>query len=177
MPLLKNQLPYFVSSYASYLLLSFVIVKGTPPVTPTPSPPNCVDQWIGDQYCDDVNNNLGCNFDGGDCCYQSIPNWDNYCDTCECLIPITLTTTNKPAPPCQNQWIGDQFCDDVNNNLGCNFDGGDCCDNTANNWNIYCGVCQCLDPSATSTTTTTTTITTTTTTSPQPHQDSISGIH
>ena len=35
--------------------------------------------WIGDDYCDDGNNNAACNFDGGDCCDNSTPGWDSYC--------------------------------------------------------------------------------------------------
>ena len=35
--------------------------------------------WIGDNYCDDGNNNAACNFDGGDCCGNSTPGWDSYC--------------------------------------------------------------------------------------------------
>ena len=43
-------------------------------------------QYEGDTYCDDGNNNAGCNFDGGDCCPGSNPPelWDNYCTICEC---------------------------------------------------------------------------------------------
>ena len=26
-----------------------------------------------------------------------------------------------------HDWIGDQSCDDFNNNIECNYDGGDCC--------------------------------------------------
>ena len=44
-------------------------------------------------------------------------------------------------------WIGDNFCDDINNNEGCQWDGGDCCGDNANTQ--YCQVCGCLDPGAT----------------------------
>ena len=41
-------------------------------------------------------------------------------------------------------WIGDSYCDDANNNEGCQWDGGDCCgDNVNTQW---CQVCACLDP-------------------------------
>ena len=43
--------------------------------------------FVGDDYCDDGNNNAGCNYDGGDCC-PSTPaptGWDFYCTACECL--------------------------------------------------------------------------------------------
>ena len=36
----------------------------------------------GDGYCDDVNNNAGCNFDGGDCCGDNVDK--RYCSKCIC---------------------------------------------------------------------------------------------
>ena len=36
------------------------------------------------------------------------------------------------------------YCDDVNNNCGCDWDGGDCCGSNVNTQ--YCSACQCLDP-------------------------------
>ena len=42
-------------------------------------------------------------------------------------------------------YIGDGYCDDENNNVGCQFDGGDCCDNDYYNWNDYCDDCHCLE--------------------------------
>ena len=41
--------------------------------------------WVNDGYCDDGNNNVDCNFDGGDCCNNNAPNWDHFCTICECL--------------------------------------------------------------------------------------------
>merc|ERR1712127_382173 len=68
---------------------------GTPPgpttaptpttAAPTPAPSNCITHWIGDNYCDDENNNAACQFDGGDCCNNSMSNWDWYCTACQCL--------------------------------------------------------------------------------------------
>ena len=41
-------------------------------------------------------------------------------------------------------YIGDNMCDDTNNNEGCLWDGGDCC---GENVGVeYCEVCACLDP-------------------------------
>ena len=37
--------------------------------------------------------------------------------------------------------LGDGFCDDKNNNAGCDWDGGDCCDGDL----TYCTDCECLD--------------------------------
>ena len=39
---------------------------------------------------------------------------------------------------------GDGWCDDENNNYGCEWDGGDCCGPKV--LNKFCKKCQCLDP-------------------------------
>ena len=39
--------------------------------------------WKGDNYCDDQNNNCGCEWDGGDCCGSNVNT--QYCSACECL--------------------------------------------------------------------------------------------
>ena len=41
----------------------------------------------------------------------------------------TSTTTMPPQEICDGNvnWIGDEVCDDSNNNIGCEYDGGDCC--------------------------------------------------
>merc|ERR1712179_734846 len=44
-----------------------------------------VPHWVGDNYCDDENNNVMCGFDGGDCCNNDMANWDWYCNDCQCL--------------------------------------------------------------------------------------------
>ena len=57
--------------------------------------------WIGDGFCDDLTNNLICNYDGGDCCGPAVN--IVYCNLCECkeenhnitTIPPTPTTTGK----------------------------------------------------------------------------------
>ena len=36
-------------------------------------------QWKNDKYCDDVNNNEACGWDGGDCCNNSNANWSRWC--------------------------------------------------------------------------------------------------
>ena len=56
----------------------------------------------------------------------------------------------KPGgPSCEgsceiDDYKGDGYCDDGNNNCGCEYDGGDCCDSNANM--DYCSECNCLDP-------------------------------
>ena len=37
---------------------------------------------------------------------------------------------------------GDGYCDDENNNCGCDWDGGDCCNADTS----FCSQCECLDP-------------------------------
>ena len=53
---------------------------------PAPSPSSCeTEAWKGDSYCDDGNNNKGCDYDGGDCCGDNVKT--NYCSACECKDP------------------------------------------------------------------------------------------
>ena len=71
--------------------------------------------WVGDGYCDDGNNIIGCNYDGGDCCLLEAcklkkMNWcsDESCTdtmkietctgkTCDCLNPdIRKFSVEKP---------------------------------------------------------------------------------
>jgi len=112
---------------------------------------DCIDQWIGDNFCDDLNNNSECEMDGGDCCQEEpIAGWDQYCNDCFCIeIPETteapIETTEAPSE-CVDQWIGDNYCDDQNNNPECDFDGGDCCQEDAEEgWDDYCEICECFD--------------------------------
>ena len=93
--------------------------------------------WHADGYCDDVNNNQACFFDGGDCC-GGIINY-NYCTECLCLEGGGTT----PSGGCYPAWISDGYCDDVNNNLACNYDGGDCCGGIIDP--NYCTECLCLE--------------------------------
>ena len=112
-----------------------------------------VDNWIGDGYCDDDNNNMDCSYDGGDCCGCNANM--QYCDVCGCLDPNEsggdttcppTTTGTGGTGGCTgvDDWIGDGYCDDDNNNMDCSYDGGDCCGCNANMQ--YCDVCGCLDP-------------------------------
>ena len=61
---------------------SFCLEEGDG-TTPSGSGGTCNQGWIADSYCDDINNNVGCNFDGGDCCGANV-NTD-YCDECLCI--------------------------------------------------------------------------------------------
>ena len=51
---------------------------------------------------------------------------------------------------CNSEWIDDNFCDDINNNMDCSYDGGDCCASCGDVVNtLFCSACTCLDPNGT----------------------------
>merc|ERR1712151_135921 len=95
----------------------------------------------GDKNCDDENNNAGCDWDGGDCCGDD--NKYGYCTECKCK---DCTEKDKCVKDIKGKcgatkYVGDGFCDDGNNNAGCNWDKGDCC-GSKNNYS-YCKECKC----------------------------------
>ena len=57
-------------------------------------------------------------------------------------------------------WVGDGYCDDITNNMACNYDGGDCCGDNVNTQ--YCSECQCIGNGTTVNSGTTTNLTPTT---------------
>ena len=68
------------------------------------------------------------------------------------MLPIFTGTTTSISPTtsggCQHpDWANDLYCDDGNNNAGCNYDGGACCpgSNPWDGWDKYCSVCECLE--------------------------------
>jgi len=105
--------------------------------------------WQGDGTCDDMNNLKHCSWDRGDCCGKDVDR--DYCDKCECLDPLKQqpsTTTKNPACGASD-YVGDNVCDDNNNNAGCNYDGGDCCVETVEGGVVieeHCDKCYCKDP-------------------------------
>merc|ERR1711881_640622 len=89
--------------------------------------------YKGDGYCDDGNNNCGCEYDGGDCCGKSRQaSQFKYCKSCACVDPKKTSQPIK-GKSCEGTcssggvYKGDGYCDDGNNNCGCEYDGGDCC--------------------------------------------------
>ena len=102
---------------------------------PKPPEPKCADvTYKGDGICDDANNNAGCEYDGGDCCEKSVggPVKKDYCKQCKCLDP-------NPKLKCVNvAYKGDGVCDDGNNNVGCEFDGGESLITRVMSNQIYC---------------------------------------
>ena len=127
---------------------------------------------VGNGVCNIESNNTECNFDGGDCTATTTnPTAGTTIPTTGTTIPTTGTVTNPATTGgCNTGWIGDAYCDDINNNMDCNYDGGDCCGCDVNSQ--YCSVCECLDPNGSNgettcpqtTTTSTTTISTFSTT-------------
>ena len=58
-----------------------------------------------------------------------------------------------PGLDCKEHWKEDNFCDELNNNVGCDWDGGDCCGpnittTACTDGTCYptCTKCECLDP-------------------------------
>jgi len=64
-----------------------------------------IPSWHGDSWCDDVNNNAACNYDGGDCCASTNgnPDKDVYCDDCSCLDPAAPEPPTTEVP-CEDIW-------------------------------------------------------------------------
>ena len=139
-------------------------------VTTTTAPPSScgIPDEKGDGWCDDANNNAGCNWDDGDCCPPNSienPSWDGVCSECKCLDPnaggststksttkTTTTTTKKTTTSSSTdvcgspEYANDRWCDDENNNAGCNWDNGACCGDNVDK--LYCKLCECHDSNA-----------------------------
>merc|ERR1712025_860296 len=60
---------------------------------------------------------------------------------CKCKDP-NFKPGDKKDKCGSPKYKGDGECDDDNNNKGCNFDGGDCCEGKT----TYCEECKCKDP-------------------------------
>ena len=67
---------------------------------------------------------VGCNYDGGDCCLSKINTKD--CTECICKQDMVKQISYENLG-CDQDLLGDGFCDDDMNNMMCNYDGGDCC--------------------------------------------------
>ena len=88
-------------------------------------------------------------------------------DECLCIDSNYLTTPSTTQTSIYTSWsiascsevygwfhlVGDGVCDDNNNNIECNFDGGDCCGPEA--VTTVCHDCLCLDSNYITTPTTT----------------------
>ena len=103
-----------------------------------------------------MNNNMHCDWDGGDCCQSTCvsANGGAHADQCgpfdcrdpsaaqKCPADIEAVLLGRPAPS------GDGFCDAVANVDLCGWDGGDCCAQTCLDGTFECGTAgfNCLDP-------------------------------
>ena len=70
----------------------------------------------------------------------------SFVSQCKCLDP--KNQGGKPVKPTcgATQYKGDGNCDDNNNNKGCEFDGGDCCDKSVKGGKVkkdYCKAVGC----------------------------------
>lgn len=116
-------------------------------------------ELIGDDICDDSNNNEACDYDGGDCCPSTCLSDDSelyycdfYADPRKCFDPIAIDY-NPTYENCKGDFwdLGNAECNANNNNEACNFDDGDCCPCTCVDAYSICGVASpfdCLDPAA-----------------------------
>ena len=71
------------------------------------------------------------------CCGSNVK--IDWCTECLCLEGGGTT----PSGVCNQGWIGDGYCDNINNNLDCTYDGGDYCLDYVNE--DYCEECLCLE--------------------------------
>lgn len=109
---------------------------------------------LGNGVCDDAVNSAICHWDGGDCC-PSTCNGSGCSNVFDCLDPNA--TDSGTASACQvssPEWLGDGFCDAVlepeYNSASCNWDGGDCCQETCVSAEYDCAIYDanqyCVDP-------------------------------
>ena len=116
------------------------------------------DYWFeGGNSCSSLINYYGCNCAGCSICGAYVPTAS---PTVQVTVPQAPTT--RPAGPsaspssvptlgstCNVGWLGDGYCDSINNNAACNYDNGDCCPSTCISTASYaCGVnnYNCIDP-------------------------------
>ena len=116
--------------------------------------PNCQGNpsYFGTGYCTRSLNNAFCGYDGGDCCEYSCVSSDvNECGVSGpgFLCKDPTNGGSDPYPNCEKpHWIGTGYCTDVNNNEDCDYDGGDCCEESCVDGSRTCGSggYDCKDP-------------------------------
>ena len=106
---------------------------------------------VGDEdFCTTVN---PCGQNEGDCDSHDECHTGLGCGLNNCPDALGFNTGVDCCFPCSGTCVnpvykGDNYCDDENNNCGCDWDGGDCCGINVNT--DYCSSCLCLDPNAAS---------------------------
>ena len=104
---------------------------------------------VGDEsFCTNVN---PCSQDEGDCDLHNECQDGLHCGSNNCPASLGFDSEVDCCFPCPGScgfpsYVGDDYCDDENNNCGCEWDGGDCCGSDVNT--DYCNDCDCLDPDA-----------------------------
>ena len=76
--------------------------------------------WINDGYCDDETNNADCNFDGGDCCGDSVNT--QYCTECQCLGQAIETDADRLYEATAIGISREQCCMDFWGQTSCSVD-------------------------------------------------------
>ena len=75
--------------------------------------------------------------------------------TAAAVTEIAATTGDVDVGACFEVFVGDGFCDDSQNSMACDWDGGDCCASSGEFQQFhFCQLCKCKDPTFVSTTTT-----------------------
>merc|ERR1711881_190046 len=70
-----------------------------------------------------------------------------YCTACSCKDPSVVGKSCPGVCGAGGTFKGDGYCDDGNNNCGCQYDGGDCCGKSGKKSQFkYCKTCTCQDP-------------------------------
>jgi len=128
--------------------------NGTPDPIPEstlpPAPEPCdVNHWwndiTGNYYLntigplDGIQRKVFCKCQHGLCTPTEMESDQN---SCEVLCGVDPCSIEKEG--CENMsWVNDNYCDDGNNNAGCEYDGGDCCGDNVNTQ--YCSKCECKE--------------------------------
>jgi hypothetical protein len=105
------------------------------------------ESWLGDDVCDDGTYGIFYNCD----------EFDNDNGDCD-VSGDSGGADGGVVDPCKEiggttSWLGDGWCDTINNNNECGYDAGDCCPSTCvdaqYDCSTYGGSCDdCIDPSA-----------------------------
>ena len=89
----------------------YFAVTTTAATTTTTGGASCAsghEQYIADGYCDDKNNVEECQWDGGDCCLDTV--LTDYCEDCACLDPGAGDSGTTTAGNKGEGMQGDDFC-------------------------------------------------------------------